>query len=266
MYLFGRNTLCIALFLFLLAGCDSTSNDEQAPPAMLPAEAFSLQANLFNQEDASKTSVGTHFTAAALRVWPVSLLIGANLVVPVAVTGAALQADPERDGATWTWTSTARANGEEVTFTLRGTLQGTDVNWSMRITYFDAQAQQQLDDFELYTAQTDISGQTGSWQLYYLINGESRNVLNADFVVPGETEVTITYSVPSSAERSAGDSVRYERDGNAYVFLWQQVEEAMEHDVTWEATTRIGSITASNYNGGQKGCWDEALNNTACSN
>ncbi len=259
----GRNALCTMLFVLLLAGCDSVSDDDGATaPPVLPADAFSLKTDLFNQTNASKSMAGTHFAAAALRVWPVSVIISANLIVPVAVTAAALQANPERDGTTWTWTTTTVANGREITSQLAGTLQGSSVRWSMRVSYFDGE--QTLDEFELYTAVTDASSQTGSWKLYYPINGQSRNVLNADFAVPSETEATITYSIPASAENNAGDSVRYEADDNARTFDWTQVGEALNHLIIWDADTRVGSIDATNYNQGQKACWDEDLENSAC--
>ena len=261
---FGRYSLCIALLGLLLAGCDSTGDPESTPPPVIPAEAFSLQTNLFNQNDGGKTSAGTHFTAAALRVWPVSVIISANLIIPVAVTAAALQAEPERDGVTWTWTSTTVANGREVTFSLAGTVQGPSIRWSMRVSYTDGTLT--LDNFELYTAVTNLDSRTGQWQLFYLIDGERRNVLNADFAVPDETQARIVYSIPNTAERNAGDSVAYEVDGDERVFDWQQVEEALNHLVIWNAATQIGSITATNYNNGDKACWDENLDNVACPN
>jgi len=149
-----------------------------------------------------------------------------------------------------------------VTFTLAGTVQGSTVRWSARVSLSDGQ--QTLDDFELYTAETDLSSRTGSWQLFYRIDGERRNVLNADFSVPGEAETTITYSVPQSADQHAGDSVQYERSGDDYVFDWQQVAQALNHLVTWNAVTNEGSITATNYNNGQQSCWDSELNNADC--
>lgn len=261
---FRRYALCFCVFALVLAGCDSASDDDDAtPPALIPAEAFSLQTDLFRQDGIPKTAVGLHFAAAALRVWPVSLIVGANLIIPVAVTGAALQADPERNGNTWTWASTTVVNGQDVTFALAATVQGAAVRWSARVSLSDGQ--QTLDDFELYTALTDLASQTGSWQLYYRIDGERRNVLNADFSVSGEMESTITYSIPASAERNAGDAVRYEVEGAERVFFWTQVDEGQDHLVTWDAATRTGSITATNYNDGQKACWDENLDDDACS-
>ena len=260
---FSRYALSLSVFALVLAGCDSAGEEEATPPALLPAEAFSLQTDLFRQEGIPKTAAGPHFTAAALRVWPVSIILSANLIIPVAVTGAALQNDPERDGQTWTWASTTEVNGQDVTFTLAATPEGSTIRWSARVSLSDGQ--QTLDDFELYTAQTDLASQTGSWQLFYRIDGERRNVLNADFSVAGETEAAITYSIPLPADRHAGDTVRYAVDSEERVFLWTQVEEGQQHLVTWNAATRAGSITATNYNDGQQACWDTALENAACS-
>ena len=228
------------------------------------AEAFSLQTNLFNQDDAGKTSAGAHFVAAALRVWPVSLIIGANLVIPVAVTAAALEAEPVQAGNTWTWTSTTIADGQTVTFSLAGTVNGSAINWSMRVSYTDGQ--QSYDDFELYTAVTDLATESGTWQLDYDIDGQRRNVLIADFVVSGEDSATITYRVPDDADSNAGDSVMYHTNGNERVFDWKQVDEALDHLVTWDAATQTGSITATNYNNGEKACWDADLENAVCAN
>ena len=53
---------------------------------------------------------------------------------------------------------------------------------------------------------------------------------------------------------------------NAYdrTFLWQQVDLSIDHQVTWNVGSQEGSITATNYNGGAKGCWDDQLDDTEC--
>ena len=260
----GRYSLYFVLFGVLLAGCDSAGDPEATPPPVIPAEAFALQTSLFNQGDAGKTSVGAHFAAAALRVWPVSIIISANLIIPAAVTAAALEAEPEQNGNTWTWTSTTVVEGETITFSLSGTIQGPSIRWSMRVSYTDGT--ESFDNFELYTATTNLNSNTGAWQLFYLIDGERRNVLNADYAVPDETHATLDFRVPNTADRNAGDSVSYEVDGDERIFDWRQVGEALNHFVTWNAVTQIGSITATNYNNGDKACWDANLDNAACSN
>jgi hypothetical protein len=61
-----------------------------------------------------------------------------------------------------------------------------------------------------------------------------------------------------------GSSVLYGRNGNARLFDWHQEPEDFDHLVEWNAATHVGSITASNYNGGVRACWDENLQNTEC--
>lgn len=231
---------------------------------MIPEAAFTLQADLFQTEDGSKTMTRVHFTAGALRVWPVSVIINANLVVPVLVTAAALQdAEPEFRNGAWEWTTTTAIDNQTVAFTLRGNPDGSQVDWSMNITASDPIFGQTYDDFELYTAQTDTRSQTGSWQLYYRINGTRQNVLNADFEVFSDDEVAITYSIPA-AQPNGGTSVLYAVDGDARRFFWDQVTEGFQHDVEWNATSHIGSITATNHNDGEQGCWDENLDDVDC--
>lgn len=257
-------TLCIALLSLAVAGCDSTSAGEDAPPTPPPTEAFSLQTDLF-QTDANKTTTRTNFSAAALRVWPVSVIISANLIVPVAVTAAALQDEPEVVDGTWVWSTTTNVDGQLVEFTLAGRPDGEQVDWSMRITTSEPVLGQVYDDFELYTAQTNFDGQEGAWQLFYRIDGERRNVLNADFEVLADDTKELTYSIPE-AQPNGGDSVLYATQGDDRRFLWQQVTESLDHDVEWDAVTRVGSISATNYNDGQRSCWDANLDDVACSN
>lgn len=248
------------LALFALAGCDgSGANEDEAPPPM-PAEAFALQADLFSQVPTTKaeSSTAANFTAAALRVWPTSLILTANLVIPSAVTQAALQAEPEFIDGAWVWDATANVSGQPFQFKLSGTIQGSSVAWSMHVDG------NQLDDFELYTGTTDLASRTGSWQLYYLLEGERQLVLSAGFSVDDEGVKEVTFTVPDSFTQAGGDSIRYTADGDEKSFLWTQQGEGLEHLVNWNEGTKVGSITAGNFNGGVRACWGSDLQDTGC--
>lgn len=258
-------TMGLALTLMILSGCDSTSTkqEEMAPPP-IPADVFVLQTSLF-QPGTAKTATRVHYLAAALRVWPVSLILSVNLVVPTAVTAAALGAQPVFEDGAWKWTATTTSEGSTFTFTLtaRPSLSGFD--WSMRISSDGSGTGPAFDNFELYTAHTALTGTTGDWQLFYPIEGIRTNVLNADFDFSGDTDVT-TFSLPKTLPEHGGDSVRYEVNGNDRRFFWQQIAESLDHDVNWDAVTRAGAIVATNYNGGDMGCWDAQLDDVACAN
>lgn len=249
----------------LIAGCDSSNNDGGTPPAVLSARVFSLQTDLFAPA-AKDAQLKSNFLAAAFRVWPVSVIIGANLIVPAAVTGAALEDTPEFIDGAWEWATTATVEGSDVEFALSARPSGSTIDWSMRISGTDPEGGETYDGFELYTATTTVGEQAGTWNLYYRIAGVRANVLTADFDVnESDDTATVTYRVPATAAEHAGDSVQYESDGDTRRFIWNQVAEALTHDVEWSAATGEGSIEATNYNGGVKGCWDASLEDVACS-
>lgn len=261
---FGLHFIVAALILSIIPGCDNADTEDDVPE-VIPPEVFTLPVDLFDQSAAAKTGAPKiNFTAAALRVWPVSLLMTANLIIPSVATSAALQADPVFQGDVWEWSSTANANGQSVGFVLSADRNGGSTDWRMRISMTDPVTSDELVDFELFTAQTSNNGQTGSWNLFYYLNGASQNVLDAEYVITSDTEKYITFSIPESAAQNAGDSVRYEENGDERTFIWQQVGQGISHTVTWNHVTKEGSIIATNYNNGELSCWDADFEDVAC--
>ena len=70
--------------------------------------------------------------------------------------------------------------------------------------------------------------------------------------------------MPDGVGERGGDAVEYGRDGVARSFDWTQVAEGFDHLIEWDDTTQAGSITATNYNGGVRACWNEVLEDVAC--
>lgn len=236
----------------LLAGCDAvTPADPTAPEAIAPG-AFAFEPGFPTAQTA-----GLHFTNAAVRVGVVSGIIGANLILPSAATVAATRSQPVVEDGVWIWESTVRVAGDDVTVRLEGEPVGREVRWRLGITTDD------LDDFTLYTARTDFSGETGDWQLFYEIDGVRTEVLRADFEVTDANTRELTFSIPPGRD-GAGSSVLYVHDGATRVFDWHEMPAALDHYVEWDAQTHIGFIEADNYQGGDRGCWDAALNDVAC--
>ena len=261
---FGLHFIIAALILAIVPGCDNADTEDDVPE-VIPPEVFSLPVDLFDQSATAKTGAPKiNFTAAALRVWPVSLLMTANLIIPSVATSAALQADPVFQGDVWEWSSSATANGQTIGFVLSADRNGGSTDWSMKINMTDPVTSNELVDFELFSAQTSNNGQSGSWSLFYYLNEQSQNVLDAEYVITSDTEKYITFSIPESAAQNAGDSVRYEENGDERTFLWQQVDQGISHTVTWNHVTKEGSIIATNYNNGEVSCWDADFEDVAC--
>src|SRR5690606_15130819 len=120
------------------------------------------------------------------------------------------------------------------------------------------------DAFELYDATTTLDGKSGTWRLYYKIDGVRTEVLDAEFDVTSEAVREITFIVPETIPDAGSSTVHYAADGDARLFDWHQEPEDFDHLIEWDEETKAGSITATNYLDGERYCWDENLEDVAC--
>jgi hypothetical protein len=260
--------LALAGFFALpLAGCDTAGPDPaRNPPAVVARAAFDLSDAAFPQAANLQGGVGPTFTNAALRVGVVSLAVGFHLLVPTVATSAAAQAEPFVESGTWIWENTVPINDTDVTFRLEGTPEGQRVDWRMIISTDEELAGARYDGFVLYTGTTSLDGREGDWRLYYEIDGARTHVLSADFRATSDADRTLTFSIPETNpnEEARGSTVTYTRDGDAREFDWHQEPEAFDHLVEWSASSHAGALTATNYNGGARACWDASLQDVPC--
>ena len=263
--LFRLPAVLVLGVVFLVTGCDSSSSDGDAPPVIAP-EAFVLDTELFSQDtSATKVQPGVHFTAAAFRVLPVSLIISANLVLPALIAQEALATDPFLEDGAWTWFALTSFNDQPYSFSLVGTPSGSVLEWSLNVNQLDQETQELQSSYQLVQATTDETGKNGSWSLFYPGNDStSQNVLNATFDLSADSMKTVTFEVPATASSNAGDQVRYETMGSVRTFRWSQVATSIEHVITWDSASGAGSITATNYNGGVQACWNQDLDDVPC--
>ncbi|NND70129.1 MAG: hypothetical protein HKN43_00980 [Rhodothermales bacterium] len=252
-----------SLLALILSSCDFANTDDEAPTP-ISASAFEINTSLFTTQ-ANTKSAGPHFTNAALRVVPVSIVLGAHLAIPALVTRAALSAEPVLEDNLWTWTSMVvhAPTSQSVDFTLSANTLGNNTDWTMNLAYYDAGTQQTYDDFDLYTAQTRNGGSEGSWGLFYLLDGVRTNVLNASFTNSNASQKSVTFSIPINAENNPGDSVTYDVVETTRVFTWNRVGGG-ETVVAWNTATGEGSIIDPNYNNGVPACWDSSQADVSC--
>lgn len=264
MILLTRITPVLALLLVFTVGCDTAMQEEGAsPPTLIPAQAFTMQTELFEQGQSDKAGIGTHAMIARLRMWPVTTALAAHLALPAALMEAALEEDPVTEAGKWVWKATAATDSsQEVEFVLSSTFHGGHVDWSMHVTGTPPEPDSST---VLYTAKTTRDGSSGSWELLAPHEDSTRVVLSAEFEIEKDDEKEIVIQVPATASEHAGDAIVYGRDGDERSFRWLQAGAGREHGVTWDAEARKGSITATNYNDGEKACWDDALQNKECS-
>lgn len=255
--------LLVAVAVLALAACDSTgTTNSDTPPDLIPAAAFSFDANM-GQSSAARSAAGLNHFAAATRVGIVSLAIGANLVLPAAMTDAATSVQPIVSDGTWVWSSTRAVNGTDATFRLEGTPSGSSIDWQLRVTTADPATGDALDDFVLYTAETSLDGKTGSWRLYYRIEGQRTEVLRADYDV-SDTVRELEFTAVNESEIQ-GSTVLYRTEGDTNTFDWNKQPGSVRTLVEWSETSGAGFIEADDFNGGARACWNASKDNVACS-
>lgn len=249
----------LAFLVFLLgaglAACDSTT-DSATRPVPVPEAAFTLGAGAFpapRSAARSEALVGLNFVTAAARVGIVTAVVGANLILPREATRVAAQAAPTESGGVYTWASTATVAGGVYNLALVGAPRGETVDWRLEVDPPNGAA------FDLYTATTSLDGKTGSWTLY--ADGTTTPALRADYDVRAAPEVT--FSVPQG-RFAGGSSVRYLTEATVQTFDWLQQPEGVRQTIQWDTATHAGSITAANWNGGARSCWNADLNDVNC--
>jgi hypothetical protein len=249
-----------------LTGCDGSDPDgfDDNPPPVIAPSAFAFD-DSFEDGQTLRGAFGQNWLNAYGRVSIVSLAVGVHLVIPHVVTAAAVQADPYVEDGTWIWENTEIVHGRDVTFRLEATPDGEEIAWRMLISASSLEGAD-YDAFELYNATTTLDGRAGTWRLFYDIEGERTEVLDAEFEVTSAAQREITFIVPETNPNpdARGETIRYYANGDARLFDWHQEPEDYDHLVEWDEATKAGSITADDYNGGEPACWDEDLEDVPC--
>lgn len=258
--------ILMVVAVLALAACDTNNATSEAEaPTLIPEAAFAFDADLGNTSSSRSASgnAGLNFFTGAARVGIVSLVVKANLILPAAMTGAATSVDPIVSDGVWVWSSTRPVNGTDATFRLEGTPDGSFIDWNLRVTTANPATGDALDDFVLYTARTSLDGKTGTWRLYYRINGERTEVLSADYDVSG-TAKELRFTVENDNDDNVGSTVLYQTEDGTNTFDWLQKPQDIRTLVEWDEATGAGFIEADDYKGGERSCWNASGDDVAC--
>ena len=255
----------MAVIALFFGGCKTVDSDPNqseptqpfSPPMNITAEAFSIQVSLFYQNTGD-----VHFQKAASIVKPISSKLNDFLNLSEVATAAAYDTTPEQDGDTYIWSASIATENGDLTYSLSGLQENSTVSWSMVVTYSDSTFS--YNNFEIYTASTNLEGNSGTSQIFDLVDGKRVIVLDTKFDISSKTTSDIAFDFRSTTIGEPRGDLVYIEQNERREFKWASVGAKFYDRINWNPETKVGSILKPRYNNHKWSCWDENLNNITC--
>ncbi|MBT8335814.1 MAG: hypothetical protein KJO11_04355 [Gemmatimonadetes bacterium] len=253
--------------LVSVAACDDPTAPDDTPPELPAAETMTFDFDFFDQGasigsvapagPARQASAGPHWGAAALTVGLANVSVVVHLFVPVATWRAAASHSPVFEDGAWHWRYSVTQGGQSFSSDLSGFRDGDDRVFEMSIS----SSALQLENFLWYRGRAPIGGTSGTWE-FFDPDAQSTVAGRIEWSHPAADRRILTFTAVSG--ENVGDELTYETDGADRFVTFFDVSENRSYEVYWDALTNAGYIVSPGYNGGEKACWDGALQNTPC--
>lgn len=269
------NQLLVAALItaqLFMTACDKNPTDPDKPqqPTLPPQNSIALDLSAFNQAlpkgQSHAAVIGQNFITARLTVAAINLSVGTILAVPTATFAAALSQQPvlKADGK-YHWIFIVNDGGKSFQADLAGWIDvpATEAVFEMYITTTGVTPA--LSNFLWYAGRAKLDNKTGYWEIYDALRPVNPiKVLRIDWQVTDQTHATLELTAVEQGVPTFGDQVTYNTNGTSRSVSLKDVSENATLAIVWDAVTKAGSLTAPNYNGGNKACWDEQLNDVTC--
>jgi hypothetical protein len=251
------------LFGLVVAGCNSGTDLGGTPPALPAAESMEFDFSFFDSgagpapQRAPSAVAGTNWITAAASVAIANLAVVVHTAIPLATWRAATARNPVFEDGQWHWRFVHNDGQNTYEGDLTGYIEDEVLVAEMRITAESLG----LDDFLWYVGTAPVGGTTGTWEFF---DPESPTTVAGviEWEHPGTAVWTVSFE--ATAGPDDGDVLTYDIEGAARSVSFSDASEGTTALVEWNATTNIGSITAPNFNGGARSCWDATLANATC--
>ena len=244
-----RRGLSLVLLAALAACSDSTSVDDPgSPPELPPLTSMSGDFSLFGSPGSTPAGLASsanqtsqNFANAALRVLAAQVATVVTLSVPVATFAAAANSTPTfEDDDRWHWRFTAVQGGHTYTAHLSGAVQGSTVNWDMRIT--SPTHVPPLDEFVWYGGQGSRDRTSGTWTFYDPADpGSATAVLRIDWTHVSATENG--FEATALGGGAVGDVFTASVDGDDHMITYSDASELAFMEIYWDAADGSGSVS-----------------------
>lgn len=264
-------TITIAFFIGIitLVSCsdNATKSTEQNPPAIPPEHSMAMELSNFNEQSkvqSATTQAKNNFGQAVFRAGLLKTIVDINLAIPTAFLKAASESDArlnENEEWEWKYNTTAESNEYGVRLTAVRDESGS-ASWNFYVT----NPQFNLDNKLFFSGVSDAQGTEGSWSYYSLLDsdGKEEKVSQIAWTVESKDDLNLRLDVVSDRNDNRGDYIDYTLEGTTKAVVHFDASENQETTLQWNTGTNAGSITAPNYNNGNKACWDGNLEDISC--
>ncbi len=261
----------IAAHVFMTA-CDKNPSgpDNKQQPALPPQSSMAMDLSDFNQAlpkgQAETNAPGLNYTTARVTVALINLSVATILSVPTLTFVAALSQQPvlQSDGK-FHWIFTVNDGSKSFKADLAGWVDvpTSEAVFEMRISTTGVIPA--LNNFLWYEGRAQLTNKTGYWEIYDALRPASpTKILRIDWQAPDQNNATLELTAVEQGVPTFGDKVRYNVAGTTRTVQHFDASANATVTITWDAVTKAGSITAPNYNNGNKACWDSQLNDVTC--
>ena len=262
-----RTVAALIFLLLTFTGCETIDPkvDDLEAPAVIPAQAFALNLGVLEQEaPANKNNAAfTNWLSATIRAGIAIHITHAILHVPFELTSAIQHVPPVYNDNAFIWAADTLIDGQHHGIALKAQKADNYVDWQMKVSGVIDETGASFENFLLYNARTYTDANEGSFQVYFPVAAGSQQVMDGSYEVIDETRHTLMFSIPQDVDDIGGSSATFNRDGE-WITLDLTGPRGGTHLIVWNETTGDGSLTAPDYNNGEKACWDATLQNVPC--
>ena len=265
-----RNLTLILCTVLAFSGCDTVDPVSTTPesPVVIPEDAFTLDLNVFAEEtaatEAGKSNAAiTNWLNAAIRAGVATHVTHAILDVPFKLTRAIQHVPPVFVDGAFVWAADSLIDGQLHAIYLEARVIDNYVDWEMQVTGVMEETGVSFENFVLYTARTYTDAMEGNFQIYFPVETGSQMVMDGSYEKVDTTGKTLEFTIPAEVEDIGGASAFFNQSGEQ-ITLELVDPSGGTHLMEWSRRTHAGSLTASDYNNGERACWNESLQNVEC--
>ncbi|WP_245949514.1 hypothetical protein [Echinicola strongylocentroti] len=257
-----------ALVLFASCNNDEEPMPEQSEKPALPPEAsMAPDMSMFEDEDGegARVTAATHWAYAAINVGVYSSILYTHLAIPVTAFKATIGTDAsfDEDAGVWVWERAFDVEGHgSYDIRLTANVQDENVNWMGYIS-----GEGIVDNFVWFTGTSNMTGETGYWELYE--SPESTSVwLSNSWEYDKETgNGATTFTVEKEGD-NLGSAITYRIDDTLEMdrgVIITNTDLDSEIYVNWSRSDKFGQVKSeSHFDSNTYFCWDASLQNTSC--